>query len=86
MEPEIHLKKEPGAKLKIHCEGLAGYSSRVWLDGHEISHCLRALKLEIGIESANIVTLELLVNDLECTAETLATIQAYLQAKAEREP
>lgn len=56
---------KPFPKLRIKSDSPSGWATRVWIDDFEISNCLRDLRLEIGVDSAIHLHVDMLVGALE---------------------
>ncbi len=69
-----------GGHLTIESHGLHGHGARIWLDGQEISHCLTEVTVRIGRDAVTHAELSILVDRIEVDAQTLAALQAVVDA------
>lgn len=65
--------------LKIRQDRPSPLSTRVWLDGHEISRGLTSLTLTLGAGDVTRAELSIFVDDVDVDAETLAHLRAYVR-------
>jgi hypothetical protein len=71
--------------LRISSPSAAGYDTRVWLDGHEITHGLTGVTLNLPTDGSDVNRAELrfAVDAVEVDAGTLAALQAHVRGRAE---
>ena len=68
--------------LKVRQDRPNPLSTRVWLDGHEISRGLSGLTVDFDVMDVTRARLTILVDEVDIDAETLAHLQAHVEAKA----
>ena len=77
------MSKEPGLKLKVEQPTLSPHSTRVWLEGVEISHGLQKLTLEWDAGEPTHATLVIGLTSVDMDAQTLAHLTALAEQKQE---
>lgn len=72
-------------KLKMRQNGLHPRNCRVWLDDSEITNGLTGVNVNFDVDGITRATLRVHVDDLDLDADTLANLEAYVEAKAKAE-
>ncbi len=77
------MSKEPGLKLKFEQPTLWPQSTRVWLEGAEISHGLQKLTLEWDAGEPTHATLVIGLTSVDMDAQTLVHLTAVVERQQE---
>jgi len=75
------MSKEPGLRLKIEQPTLSPHSTRVWLDGLDISHGLQSLTLYWKSGEVTMATLTVAIREVDMDAQTIAHLIAMAEQK-----
>jgi len=70
-----------GAHLVVRSPEAHAHSTRVWLNGQEISKCLTAMSLTIGDGQVTHADLTIAVSHIDVDARTLAALTALVEAR-----
>lgn len=74
-------RKEPGLRLKIEQPTLSPHSTRVWLDGLDISHGLQSLTLYWKSDEVTMAELTIGIREVDMDAQTIAHLVALAEQK-----
>ena len=77
------MSKEPGLKLKVEQPTLWPQSTRVWLEGVEISHGLQSLTVQWSMSEITMATLTIGIREVDMDAQTIAHLIALAEQKQE---
>ena len=77
------MSKEPGLRLKIEQPTLSPHSTRVWLDGLDISHGLQSLTVQWSMSEITMATLTIGIREVDMDAQTLAHLTAVVERQQE---
>ncbi len=75
------MSKEPGLRLKIEQPTLSPHSTRVWLDGLDISHGLQSLTVQWSMSEITMATLTIGIREVDMDAQTIAHLIALAEQK-----
>lgn len=75
------MSKQPGLQLKIEQPELSPRSTRVWLEGIDISHALRELTFAWKPDELTELTLMISVREVDMDARTIAHLIALAEQK-----
>lgn len=82
-EPTNRDHQEAGLPLRIEQESLSPRSTRIWLDGNEISNGLSKVSLSLSIDDLTTATLTILVNELVVDGRFIADLNALVRDDAQ---
>ena len=74
-------RKEPGLRLKVEQPKLSPHSTRVWLDGLDISHGLQSLTVQWSMSEITMATLTIGIREVDMDAQTIAHLIALAEQK-----
>lgn len=74
-------ERKYGAHLKIEQHDIHPTSTRVWLNGQDITTSLRSISVAWDKDDITQSTLVIGVRELEVDAETIANLQAHVKPK-----
>ena len=77
------MSKEPGLRLKIEQPTLSPHSTRVWLDGLDISHGLQSLTLYWKSDELTMAELTIDIGEVDMDAQTIAHLTAVVERQQE---
>jgi hypothetical protein len=75
-----------GAHLVVRSPNATGRTTRVWLNGQEISRCLQSVVLTITGDDVTKAVLTIGVDRVEIDAQTLAALQALVESDEKEVP
>jgi hypothetical protein len=64
---------------------MRAHTTRVWLNGQEISRCLQAVTLKLAGDDVTRAELTIAVDHIDIDAQTLAALTALVRAKPTEE-
>jgi hypothetical protein len=74
-----------GAHLVIRSPDMRAHTTRVWLNGQEISRCLQAVTLKLTGDDVTRAELTIAVDHIDIDAQTLAALTTLVRAKPTEE-
>lgn len=73
-----------GGHLVIRSPQATGHTTRVWLNGQEITHCLEGVVVRFGDDQLTRAELRITPAAIDIDAQTVAALTALVQSEEQR--